>query len=94
MISFWEEVVMALPSESQLCRKCGGKLMRGFVRGEAQGLQIATIEWVAEAEPDADRDSEYSDVDLAPLPLTIFGKEPNFPALLCPTCRIVEFHYE
>jgi hypothetical protein len=80
---------MALPSEADLCRKCGGLLKKGFIEGEA-GLSAATILWLPSTPADS-IDPDYVGGELAPLGLNRFGTSPKFPARLCPNCKLVEF---
>ncbi len=82
---------MALPSERDVCRKCGGPLKTGFIEGEGPWTQ-ATILWEPATTADS-LDPMYASQELAPLPLTRFSAGPRFPARLCPSCRLVEFEY-
>jgi len=82
---------MALPSEADLCRKCGGSLEKGFIAGEGPWSQ-GTVRWYPAGPGDA-VDPYAVGIELAPAPLTRFGKYPAFPARLCPKCKLVEFEY-
>jgi hypothetical protein len=83
---------VALHSENELCRKCGGPLRRGTVEGESGGFEPASIAWMP-AVPDTNRSPYPEYEELAPVPLWGWSKSPRFPALLCPNCKIVEIHY-
>jgi len=83
---------MARPSGQDSCRKCGGRLSPGFVRGDA-GSYGATITWTSDP-PGPPPVEAFPGGDLARRPLTRFGDSPQFPALLCRTCKLIEFEYK
>jgi len=83
---------MALPSEADLCRKCGRPLQKGFIDGEGGWGGSATIHW-SPVDSSGAPDQYAVGLELAPAPLTRLGKSPTFPARLCPNCKLVEFEY-
>jgi hypothetical protein len=83
---------MALPSEADICRKCGGRLKQGFISGEGPWTQ-ATILWLPATAEDALDPGYVGGNELAPLTFFRLSKDPKFPARLCPTCKLVEFEY-
>jgi hypothetical protein len=82
---------MALPSGGEVCRKCGGPLKNGFIVGEGPWTQ-ATVMWIPATPADA-LGADSVATELAPLPFSRFGKDPKFPARVCPRCKLVEFEY-
>ena len=85
---------MAVGSVSDSCRKCGGEMERGSVRGEAgrgSGLP-ATILWEP-ARAVTESIGRSGNLRLAKLPIGMFRESPVFPALLCRSCRLVELQY-
>ena len=85
---------MALPSEKDVCRRCGGQLEPGFIRGDAGNFNFipSTIRWEA-AGPGVLPLAFNDDTRLARLPYFRWQDSPRFPALLCPSCHIVEFWF-
>ena len=85
---------MALPSAKNLCPRCGGRMEPGFVRGDAGNFNgvASTIRWEPH-DPNAPSGGPDEDTRLARLPIFRFQASPRFPALLCPTCRLVEFEF-
>lgn len=66
----------------------------GFVRGDAGNFNgvASTIRWEPD-NPDSLPGDFDEDTRLARLPILRFQASPRFPALLCPTCRLVEFEF-
>jgi len=85
---------MALPSEKDTCRRCGGPLEPGFVLGDAGNYNgiAATIRWEPMVPVLVPGETD-EDTRLARLPFLRFQESPRFPALLCPACKVVEFQY-
>jgi Domain of unknown function (DUF6487) len=82
---------LALPSETETCRKCGGLLEKGIVAGDAGG-RPATVQWVPDKRTPG-TGGLYDAVDLAPLPFWAFSRSPTFPAMRCPRCQLIEIAY-
>ncbi len=86
---------MALPSERESCRRCGGQMEEGVVvAGGGLGGTAKTILWYP-AKPGVLPVSTDGSVPLSPLSARdlLVGRSPGFRALLCPSCRIVEFQF-
>lgn len=85
---------MALPSAKNLCPKCGGRMESGYVRGDAGSFNgiASTIRWEP-GESGSAAGAAEQEARLARLPIFRFQASPRFPALLCPTCRLVEFEF-
>jgi hypothetical protein len=81
---------MALRSEKESCRKCGGPLEPGFIRGDA-GFSVAASMCWEPVDPGSLPGDFPTATRLAPLPLIRWQQSPRFPALLCPACRLIEF---
>ncbi|MGA8537542.1 MAG: hypothetical protein WB789_09155 [Thermoplasmata archaeon] len=82
---------MALPTERELCRKCGGPLSPGYVDAGAP-LIPGTIFWHTGS---AAADGPFSTGQpLAPIPFVGLNRWHRFPALHCPACKLVEISYE
>ena len=79
---------MALPSEDEVCRKCGRPLLLGEVKGDA-GVRPAGIVFIPANSPPWPAGPSAG---LILTPLT-FGRSPRLPAKLCPSCQLVEFQY-
>ena len=77
---------MALPTENEVCRKCGGRMVSGDVRGFA-GPRHAAILFTP-----ADSPKGFSE-GLRLTPVHFGPSSPRLPALLCPSCGIVEFRF-
>ena len=63
---------------------------QGFIRGDAGFGTAASMRWEP-FNPGSLPGDFPSDTRLAPLPLIRWQQSPEFPALLCPSCRLIEF---
>jgi hypothetical protein len=76
-----------LPAGLPECRICGKEMREGHLEGEAgRTFDNATITWVDKA---TDQEEE-----LAPVPLWIWSKTPQFLGYRCVACGIIELHLQ
>jgi len=96
---------MAAPSETGerlKCPVCGDVLEEGYVLGLPGasatpfylGQIPTTIGWLGRPPAGRGWNDQLLAEPLAPVGITIFNRDPRFPAWRCRRCRRVEFDYE
>jgi hypothetical protein len=65
---------------------------KGWIRGETGFGMMASVRWEP-FNPGSLPGDFPSNTRLAPLPRFVLQQSPEFPALLCPSCRLIEFQF-